>query len=100
MAFRRSRSSSASFDVRPPVPGKIAKGETFTNTRTNRKVRIGRLCGCMPTSAKISTLRSRRHRGRGRPGLRLGRYVRGPGADYALESIFVPEPVIKLSIDP
>lgn len=81
--------------------GKIAKGETFTNTRTQRKVRIGRLvrmhadqredldsAGAGDIVAAVGL------------DCASGDTFCGPGADYALESIFVPEPVIKLSIEP
>ena len=81
--------------------GKIAKGETFTNTRTGRKVRIGRLvrmhadqredldwAGAGDIVAAVGL------------DCASGDTFCGPGVDYALESIFVPEPVIKLSIEP
>ncbi len=81
--------------------GKIAKGETFTNTRTQRKVRIGRLvrmhadqredldsAGAGDIVAAVGL------------DCASGDTFCGPGVDYALESIFVPEPVIKLSIEP
>lgn len=81
--------------------GQIAKGETFTNTRTGRKVRIGRLvrmhadqredldsAGAGDIVAAVGL------------DCASGDTFCGPGADYALESIYVPEPVIKLSIEP
>lgn len=81
--------------------GKFAKGDTITNTRTNRKVRIGRL------------LRMHADQREDLEDAEAGDIVAvvgldcasgdtfcGPGADYALESIYVPEPVIKLSIEP
>ena len=34
--------------------GRLAKGDTVVNVRTGRKVKIGRLCACMPTRWKTS----------------------------------------------
>jgi elongation factor G len=81
--------------------GKIAKGETFTNTRTQRRVRIGRL-----VRMHADQREDLESAGAGdivaAVGLDCasGDTFCGPGVDYALESIFVPEPVIKLSIEP
>jgi len=81
--------------------GKLSKGETVTNTRTGRKVRIGRLvrmhadqredldsAGAGDIVAAVGL------------DCASGDTFCGQGADYALESIYVPEPVIKLSIEP
>jgi elongation factor G len=81
--------------------GKVSKGDTFTNTRLNRKVRIGRL------------LRMHADQRQDLDSASAGDIVAAVGldcasgdtfcgdkVDYALESIFVPEPVIKLSIEP
>ncbi len=81
--------------------GKLSKGDTITNTRTSRKVRIGRLLRMHADqredldSAEAGDIVAA-------VGLDCasGDTFCGPGADYALESIFVPEPVIKLSIEP
>ena len=81
--------------------GKVSKGETYTNTRMNRSVRIGRL------------LRMHADQREDLDFAEAGDIVAAVGLDsasgdtfcggkveYALESIFVPEPVIKLSIEP
>lgn len=81
--------------------GKVSKGDTFTNTRLNRRVRIGRL------------LRMHADQREDLDSASAGDIVAAVGldcasgdtfcsdkVDYALESIFVPEPVIKLSIEP
>jgi elongation factor G len=81
--------------------GKVSKGDNFTNTRLNRKVRIGRL------------LRMHADQREDLDSASAGDIVAAVGldcasgdtfcsekVDYALESIFVPEPVIKLSIEP
>jgi elongation factor G len=81
--------------------GKLSKGDTITNTRTSRKVRIGRLLRMHADqredldSAEAGDIVAA-------VGLDCasGDTFCGTGADYALESIFVPEPVIKLSIEP
>ncbi|MGQ0636246.1 MAG: elongation factor G [Planctomycetaceae bacterium] len=81
--------------------GKITKGDTVVNTRLNRKVRIGRL------------LRMHADQREDLEVAEAGDIVAAVGLDcasgdtfcsndvnYALESIYVPEPVIKLSIEP
>src|SRR6516165_7482311 len=81
--------------------GKLSKGDTITNSRTQRKVRIGRLLRMHADqredldSAEAGDIVAA-------VGLDCasGDTFCGSGADYALESIFVPEPVIKLSIEP
>jgi elongation factor G len=81
--------------------GKLAKGETVTNTRTQRRVRIGRL-----VRMHADQREDLESTGAGdivaAVGLDCasGDTFCGQGADYALESIYVPEPVIKLSIEP
>ena len=81
--------------------GKLTKGDTITNTRTSRSVRIGRLLRMHADqredleSAEAGDIVAA-------VGLDCasGDTFCGSGADYALESIFVPEAVIKLSIEP
>lgn len=81
--------------------GKMVKGETYTNTRTGKRVRIGRLVRMHADQREdIDTAGA-------------GDIIAAVGVDcasgdtfcsgdveYALESIFVPEPVIRLSIEP
>jgi elongation factor G len=81
--------------------GKVSKGDTFTNTRLNRRVRIGRLLRMHADqredldSASAGDIVAA-------VGLDCasGDTFCGDKVDYALESIFIPEPVIKLSIEP
>jgi len=81
--------------------GRLEKGESYTNTRTGRKVRFGRLVRMHADDREDVELAS------------AGEIIAvvgvdcasgdtfcGSGVKYALESIFVPEPVIRLSIEP
>ena len=81
--------------------GKIVKGQSYTNTRTDRTVRVGRMvrmhadqredlewAGAGDIVAIVGV------------DCASGDTFCGDGVDYALESIFVPEPVIRLSIEP
>ena len=81
--------------------GEIKKGESYTNMRTGRKVRFGRLvrmhaddredidqAGAGDIIAVVGV------------DCASGDTFCGDGVEYSLESIFVPEPVIRLSIEP
>ncbi len=81
--------------------GQIKKGDSFTNMRTGRKVRFGRLvrmhaddredidqAGAGDIIAVVGV------------DCASGDTFCGDGVEYSLESIFVPEPVIRLSIEP
>lgn len=81
--------------------GKIVKGESYTNARTGKPVRFGRLvrmhsndredveeAGAGDIVAVVGV------------DCASGDTFCGEGADYALENIYVPEPVIRLSIEP
>ncbi len=81
--------------------GKIVKGESYTNTRTGRKVRFGRLVRMHADE--------RQDLEEGGAGdiiavvgvdCASGDTFCGPGLNYALESIFVADPVVKRSIEP
>jgi len=81
--------------------GKITKGESYTNTRTGKKDRFGRLVrmhaddredvDCAVAGDIIAVVGVDCASGDTYCGGRL---------NYSLESIFVPEPVIRLSIEP
>jgi elongation factor G len=81
--------------------GKVSKGDNFTNTRLNRRVRLGRLLRMHADqredldSASAGDIVAA-------VGLDCasGDTFCGDKVDYALESIFIPEPVLKLSIEP
>jgi len=81
--------------------GKFVKGETYTNTRTGKRVRFGRLVRMHADQREEIDVAT------------AGDIVAAVGVDcasgdtfcsgdvnYALESIFVPEAVIRLSIEP
>lgn len=81
--------------------GMIVKGETYTNTRTGKRVRIGRLVR-MHADQREDLDKAGAGDIVAAVGLDCasGDTFCGPGADYALEKLFVPEPVIRLSIEP
>lgn len=81
--------------------GQITKGESYVNTRTGKKVRFGRLlrmhadqreeldeAGAGDIMAVVGV------------DCASGDTFCGDGVEYALENIFVPDPVIRLSIEP
>ena len=81
--------------------GKIVKGESYTNTRTGKRTRFGRIVRMhaedreeidIAEAGDIVAI----------VGVECasGDTFCGDGANYALESIFVPEAVIRLSIEP
>ena len=96
------RGTVRAVDVRPHLPGQDRqRRDVYRITRTGKQVRIGRLvrmhadqredldsAGAGDIVAAVGL------------DCASGDTFCGPGADYALESIFVPEPVIKLSIEP
>ena len=81
--------------------GQLKKGESYINARTGRKVRFGRLVRMHADDRVDIDVAG--------PGdiisvvgvdCASGDTFCGDGAHYALESIYVPEPVIRLSIEP
>ncbi|REJ73729.1 MAG: elongation factor G [Planctomycetota bacterium] len=81
--------------------GELKKGESYTNVRTGRKVRFGRLVRMHADDRVDIDVAG--------PGdiiavvgvdCASGDTFCSDGANYALESIYVPEPVIRLSIEP
>ncbi len=81
--------------------GTLAKGETFRNARTNQTVRIGRIVRMHADD--------REELSEARPGdivavvgldCASGDTLCGEGVNYSLESIFVADPVISLSVTP
>jgi elongation factor G len=81
--------------------GKIEKGGTYINARTGRKVRFGRLLRMHANDREEIEVAE--------PGdivavvgvdCASGDTFCGDGADVALENIFVPEAVIRLSVEP
>src|SRR5580692_1901733 len=81
--------------------GKIQKGESYTNQRTGKKMRFGRLVRMHADQREdVDVAEAGDIVAVVGVDCASGDTFCGPGADYALESIFVPEPVIKLSIEP
>jgi elongation factor G len=81
--------------------GKIVKGESYTNSRTGKKVRFGRLVRMHANDREEIDSAG--------PGdifalvgvdCASGDTFCGEGANYALENIFVPEAVLRLSVEP
>jgi elongation factor G len=81
--------------------GTLAKGESYTNVRTGKKVRFGRLVR-MHANDREDIDRAEAGDIVAVVGVDCasGDTFCGGNLEYALESIFVPEPVIRLSIEP
>jgi elongation factor G len=81
--------------------GKIVKGENYTNTRIGKQVRFGRLLRMHADEREdIDVAEAGDIIAVVGVDCASGDTFCGKGANYALESIFVPEPVIRLSIEP
>jgi elongation factor G len=81
--------------------GKIVKGESYTNTRTGKKVRFGRLVRMHADQREdVDVAEAGDIVAAVGVDCASGDTFCGGTANYALESIFVPEPVIRLSIEP
>jgi elongation factor G len=101
MAFKTVEESFGQLTYIRIYQGQLTKGDTVVNTRLNRKVRVGRLLRMHADQREDIEVAE------------AGDIVAAVGLDcasgdtfcgertmLALESIFVPEPVIKLSIEP
>ncbi|MBT6158293.1 MAG: elongation factor G [Planctomycetaceae bacterium] len=81
--------------------GKMVKGESYINTRTGRKVRFGRMVRMHADEREEVAIA---HAGEIVAVVGVdcasGDTFCGDGVNYALQSIFVPEPVIRLSVEP
>lgn len=81
--------------------GRIRKGDELVNTRTGRKLRVGRL-----VKMHASTMEDIVEAGCGEIAALFGIDCSSgdtfcsPGLSYAMDSMFVPEPVISLAIQP
>jgi elongation factor G len=81
--------------------GKITKGDSYTNTRTAKKVRFGRLVRMHADSrTDIESASAGDIIAVVGVDCASGDTFCGGDLEYALESIFVPEPVIRLSVEP
>ncbi len=101
MAFKTVVESFGQLTYFRVYQGKLVKGQSYTNTRTGRKARFGRLVRMHADQ--------REDLDSAEPGdivaavgvdCASGDTFCGVGVTYALESIFVPEPVIRRSIEP
>ncbi len=81
--------------------GEIIKGDSYTNTRTGKRTRFGRIVR-MHAEDREEIERAEAGDIVAIVGVECasGDTFCGDGANYALESIFVPEAVIRLSIEP
>ncbi len=81
--------------------GEIIKGDSYTNTRTGKRTRFGRIVR-MHAEDREEIDRAEAGDIVAIVGVECasGDTFCGDGANYALESIFVPEAVIRLSIEP
>jgi len=81
--------------------GKIVKGESYINARTGQKVRFGRLVRMHSNDREdIDVAEAGDIIAVVGIDCASGDTFCGDGADYSLENIYVPEPVIRLSIEP
>ncbi len=81
--------------------GRITKGESYVNTRTGKKVRFGRLLQMHANDRDdIDVAEAGDIIAVVGVDCASGDTFCGQGLDYSLESIFVPEPVIRLSVEP
>lgn len=101
MAFKTVMEQFGQLTYTRLYQGTIKKGESYTNTRTGKKVRFGRLVRMHADDREDIDLAE------------AGDIVAivgidcasgdtfcGEGVNYSLENIFVPDPVIRLSIEP
>lgn len=81
--------------------GKITKGESYVNTRTGKKVRFGRLVRMHANDRQdVDVAEAGDIVALVGVDCASGDTFCGEGVNYSLESIFVPDAVIRLSIEP
>jgi elongation factor G len=101
MAFKTVVESFGQLTYVRVYQGKIVKGETYTNTRTGRSVRFGRLVRMHANDREdVDVAKAGDIVAVVGVDCASGDTFCGDGANYALENIFVPEAVIRLSVEP
>ncbi len=101
MAFKITDESFGQLSYVRVYQGKLAKGQPYTNARTNKTIRVGRIVR-MHANDRLDISEAG-------PGdivallaveCASGDTFCGEGLNYSLESIFVADPVISLSVTP
>ncbi|MGE3316611.1 MAG: elongation factor G [Planctomycetaceae bacterium] len=101
MAFKTVQEQFGQLTYFRLYQGKITKGESFTNMRTGKKVRFGRLVRMHADEREdLDSAEAGDIIAVVGVDCASGDTFCGEGAEYALESIWVPEPVMRLSIEP
>lgn len=101
MAFKTVMEQFGQLTYTRLYQGKIVKGESYTNARTGKKVRFGRLVRMHANDREdIDFAEAGDIIAIVGIDCASGDTFCGDGVNYSLESIYVPEPVIRLSIEP
>ncbi|MEZ5941424.1 MAG: elongation factor G [Planctomycetaceae bacterium] len=101
MAFKIVQEQFGQLTYTRIYQGKITKGESYVNTRTGKKVRFGRLVRMHSNDREdIDVAEAGDIVAVVGIDCASGDTFCGDGVNYSLENIYVPEPVIRLSIEP
>ncbi|MCA8997417.1 MAG: elongation factor G, partial [Planctomycetaceae bacterium] len=101
MAFKTVMEQFGQLTYTRIYQGKIVKGESYTNARTGKKVRFGRLVRMHANDREdIDVAEAGDIVAIVGIDCASGDTFCSEGVNYSLESIYVPEPVIRLSIEP
>ena len=101
MAFKIVQEQFGQLTYTRIYQGKIVKGESYTNTRTGKRIRFGRLVRMHANDREdIDVAEAGDIVAVVGVDCASGDTFTGGDLNYSLESIFVPEPVIRLSVEP